>query len=312
MWLPWYVAAFMAALLGLLGAAAQSRLPGRSALAGAVASETAIVLSLYAVWMKLADFAVTGSAAAAPHAMSVWHLEQRVHFPSEVTVQRAILAHPLVVQAFNGFYAIAHVPALIVFLIWMFARHRDVYPRWRNVGAVLTLSCLFIQTIPVAPPRLMPALGFVDTALRYGQSVYGTGGLKIAPQVAAMPSVHVGWAVLIAAGVVCVSRSRWRWLIVAHPVVTMLAVVVTANHWWLDGVVAAALLPAALVVVVGPERAAAALKGRPLVVAVPALSTVGESVISDAASPERGDRERSASHASAWSGQPRPGDGLLG
>jgi hypothetical protein len=61
-----------------------------------------------------------------------------------------------------------------------------------------------------------------------------------------MPSVHVGWALLIALTVICVSRSRWRWLILVYPALTTLAVVVTANHFWLDGVAAAALLALAL------------------------------------------------------------------
>jgi len=142
--------------------------------------------------------------------------------------------------------------------VWLWFRHPTNYARWRNAGAVLTGACLLIQMIPVAPPRLLPQLGFVDTAVRYGQSVYGTGGIKIAPQLAAMPSVHVGWAVFIAVAVVAVSTSPWRWLIVLHPALTLFAVVSTANHWWLDGVVAAALLPMAMAV----EALAAAMWAR--------------------------------------------------
>ena len=73
-----------------------------------------------------------------------------------------------------------------------------------------------------------------------------------------MPSVHVGWAVFIAVAVITVSPSRWRWLVLAHPLLTTLAVVATANHWWLDGIVAAALLPVAM----GVEAAAAAAWAR--------------------------------------------------
>jgi hypothetical protein len=249
MLLSWSAAAVMALCLAAFATTARrvrADRADRGGLAAALAWEAAIVLTLYAFWMKAADYAVTSSAGAAAHGRWVWRVERDLHLPSEVSLQRLVLPHPLWVQALNGFYAVVHVPALIVFLFWLFFRHGDVYPRWRNVGAILTGACLLIQMVPVAPPRLMPGLGFVDTAVRYGQSVYGTGGIKIAPQLAAMPSVHVGWAVFIAVVVLLVSTSRWRWLVLAHPVLTVLAVVATANHWWLDGIVAAALLPLAV------------------------------------------------------------------
>jgi PAP2 superfamily len=61
-----------------------------------------------------------------------------------------------------------------------------------------------------------------------------------------MPSVHVAWALLVGFGAVMVSSSRARWLVLAHPIVTILVVVATGNHFWLDGVVAAVLLGVAL------------------------------------------------------------------
>jgi MFS superfamily sulfate permease-like transporter len=90
--------------------------------------------------------------------------------------------------------------------------------------------------------------GMVDTAVRYGQSVYGSVAGFNADQLSAMPSVHVGWALLVALVVVQVSKSRWRWLALAYPALTVLAVTVTANHYWLDGIVAALLLGLVLLV----------------------------------------------------------------
>ena len=82
----------------------------------------------------------------------------------------------------------------------------------------------------------------VDTAVKYGQSVYSWHGGFNADELSAMPSVHVGWALIVALAVITVSRSRWRWLAAGYPLLTLLVVVVTANHFWLDGIVAAALV----------------------------------------------------------------------
>lgn len=240
MWLDWRIA-MVAAVLLAAGAAATRRPSPRAAPARAFALEAALVLSLYALWHWVGTITVTQSDGAVANADRIRGWEHAWHFPSEVAWQRAILGHPWLVQAANVFYAVVHVPALIAFLVWLFLRHRDRYPAIRNVIAFTTLGCLLIQLVPVAPPRLVANLGFVDTARVYGQSVYGSTGLS-ADQVAAMPSLHVAWAMIVGAGVVLASTSRWRWLVLAHPALTLVVVVVTANHWWLDGVVAVAVI----------------------------------------------------------------------
>jgi len=270
MLVPWTWAAAAAACL-LVGSSAlrwARRAPKRSDLA----LETAIVLALYSLWQEGGTLAVNHVAGAVSHARWVWHVERLLHLPSEVGAQGLVLSHPLLVQALNGFYDIVHVPALIAFLLWLYFRHRDEYSRWRTIGAILTGACLLIQMIPVAPPRLMTNLGFVDTAMRYKESVYAPGGIGDATQLAAMPSVHVAWAVFIAVAVIAVSRSRWRWLVLAHPAATLFAVVATANHWWLDGIVAAALLPASAGAYLLTSRAWRGLLRRPAVL-VPAPAT---------------------------------------
>jgi hypothetical protein len=95
----------------------------------------------------------------------------------------------------------------------------------------------------------VPGLGFVDTGLAYHQSVYTSLGRGAADQLSAMPSVHVGWAVAIGLAVVLISSSRWRWLVLLHPIATVLVVVVTGNHFWLDGIVASVILVVAYLAV---------------------------------------------------------------
>ena len=208
--------------------------------------EASLIIGLYALWQFAGSLSGNGTYAAVGRGQWIWNTERSTHLLSEHTVQGWILPHPLIVQAANLYYDTMHFTMMIVFLFWLFIRHRDAYPRWRTTLAILTASCLLIQLIPVAPPRMLPNLDMVDTAMKYGQSVYGTTGGFRADQLSAMPSVHVGWALLIAACVYTVGTTRWRYIGIAHAVMTVLVVVATGNHYWGDGIVAAALLIAAL------------------------------------------------------------------
>jgi hypothetical protein len=204
------------------------------------ARETALIAALYSLWQLIGTLAVTSTDGAFARARWLDDLERDLHLPGEASMQRLVTGSSLLTQAANVYYATMHFTALFAFLLWLFVRHRERYAPVRNTLALTTLACLLIQLVPVAPPRLLP--GFVDTAARYGQSVYGLG--FGADELSAMPSVHVAWAVLIGWYAARVARSGWRWVGAAHAVITVLVVVVTANHWWADGVVAVAVLVA--------------------------------------------------------------------
>jgi hypothetical protein len=222
--------------------------PRRLAMAAGIAQEAAILLALFALWQLAGSYSLIGPDGALARAQWIWHAERVVHMPSETEIQRAFLGHPLLVQALNLYYASLHFVVLISCLVWVYARHRRHYPQVRITLVLFTAGALLIQFLPVAPPRMLPGDGMVDTAARYGQSVYGSVAGFNADQLSAMPSVHIGWALLVALVVVQVSRSRWRWLALGYPALTLLAVVVTANHFWLDGIAAALLLALALLV----------------------------------------------------------------
>jgi hypothetical protein len=242
MWLPWQLAVLGAILLTALGWSTRRSSNRRVILAGAFARETALVLVLYAIWQFAGKLSVMQVTGALDRGRWVSQFERTLHLPSEVTLQQAVLPHRGLIQAANSYYAIMHVPALVAFLVWLFVRHRDRYPAVRNVLAIATGAALAVQLIPLAPPRMLPGLGFVDTAARYHQSVFEPLGRGLAGQLSAMPSVHVAWAVLIGVAVWSIGRGSGRWIGPGHAVVTVLVVVVTANHWWLDGIVAVMLL----------------------------------------------------------------------
>lgn len=208
----------------------------------AAAREATVITTLYAGWQLLGHMTHREVDGAKANALSVVHAQQALHLPSELSLQTMILGHDWLVQAANGYYIYGHFNPMIVLLAWVWWRHRDTYPRVRLLVCAMTAISFIAHTIPVAPPRLMPELGYRDVAVDYGQSVYGSFGSGIPGQLLAMPSLHVGWAILVAYVVVTTARSRWRWLVLLHPVAMSWDVVVTANHWWADGIVAGGIL----------------------------------------------------------------------
>ena len=261
-WMPWKMALEVAIPLLVIGVL--WRPAGRRArIVTALCREGALVMGLYALWNLLGTLSLNHVGGAMSRGRSIWDIERALGLPSEVDVQKPFLDHDLIIRAFNQYYAWVHVPALGIFLIWLFLRHRDVYPTWRTSLALLTLACFVIQLVPVAPPRMFPGLGFVDTGHLYGDSVYGALRAPGPAQLSAMPSVHVAWAVLIGWVAYSVSTSRWRWIAVAHAGMTILVVTATANHWWLDGIVAAALLVAIRLATHGGRALARALPALP-------------------------------------------------
>jgi hypothetical protein len=149
-----------------------------------------------------------------------------------------------VFRAADVYYTGVHFPLIVLFLVWGFARRPAPEYEWaRNLLVLQTGTALMIHlAFPLAPPRMFPQWGFTDTMTVLGPSPYDGASGAIANQFAAMPSLHIGWAVLIAY-VVARTGPRWlAWIAGTHAAVTVLVVVITANHWWLDGVVGVLLL----------------------------------------------------------------------
>ncbi|MGW8887147.1 phosphatase PAP2 family protein [Streptomyces sp. NPDC055749] len=210
--------------------------------------ELLLVAGLFLVY-KLGRQAANGHVEEAfRNAGHVWDLERAVHLPGEGAVQSLLLHSETLVHLANTYYATVHFPATLLFLVWLYWRRPRHYVWSRRVLAVLTGAALALHLLfPLAPPRMLDAAALVDTGQVYGPTVYGDTPAtdSMANQFAAMPSLHFGWAVMVAVGLIVATRSRWRWLWLLHPAATLLVIVGTANHYWLDAVVVSALLAVA-------------------------------------------------------------------
>ena len=230
--------------------------------AAAFARDFAVVMMLLGLWQWVGGYVHTRVAGAMERAEAIYRLQRLIHLPDEVALQHLVLSHPWLVRLANTYYGYAHLNGMAVFLVWIWWRRRSEYARARTVIVLSTLACFLVQIVPVAPPRLLPQRGYVDTALQYGQSVYGEFGTGMANQLSAMPSVHVGWAVIVAAFVWRCGGRGWRWVGLVHAVTTVLVVVVTANHWWLDGIVATGFVAVSVPVGARLDRLASRVTAR--------------------------------------------------
>jgi PAP2 superfamily protein len=213
--------------------------------------ELVVIAAMFGAYKLGRIMAAKHVGTAFDNAYVVWDLERILRLPDELSVQTLMLKSTLVIKSANVYYVAVHFPATAAFLIWLYLRRPGDYLWIRRTLALTTASGLLVHlAIPVAPPRMLGPLGFVDTADVYGPAVYGPPAQNsLADQYAAMPSLHIGWAIVVAIGIIASTKTRWRWLAIAHPVATTLVVIGTANHFWLDGMVAAGLLAVSLVVV---------------------------------------------------------------
>ena len=228
----------------------------RSRSAARAVLELAIIAVLYFAYRVGRLIGLGREDVARENAAQVYQSQQLLHLPSEAMIQNAVGAVPDIYEIANHYYVTLHFPVIVAFLLWgFFTRPRAQYEWARNLLIVQTFLALLIHiAFPLAPPRMFPRWGFVDTMALLGPDAYGGASASVANQYAAMPSLHIGWAVLIAVVLVRAAPLPIALLGVLHAAVTVFVVVITANHWLLDGVVATALLGVGLLLFPEPSR----------------------------------------------------------
>ena len=214
--------------------------------------ELGLLVGLYAGYSAARLLGDADLAGATANAHDLLAVERSLHLDIEGPANAALDAWPFLAILASYWYSLLHYVVTPAVLVWVYRRRHGDYPRVRNALVIASaIGLVGFTLLPMAPPRMLP--GFVDT-LASTSGAGWWGGEASAPkglgaltnQLAAMPSLHVGWAVWVAWVVVGLSTHRWvRTLAIAYPVVTTLVVVATANHYLLDAVAGA------LVVVVG-------------------------------------------------------------
>jgi hypothetical protein len=170
----------------------------------------------------------------------VWKTEETLGIAVEKTVNHAMNSVEWLIVGMNYYYATLHFIVTIGVLAWLYRLHPGRYAAIRLALFATTAAALLgYYFYPLAPPRLMPGGGFIDTVLvhKTGGSMASGNLASVSNQYAAMPSMHIGWSVWCGVTILVLARSAWaRTVGVLYPVVTLVVIVATANHFWLDAV----------------------------------------------------------------------------
>lgn len=206
--------------------------------------EIVIIAATFFGYEQVRHLTRNDTDSAFANARRVVDVEQTMHVFGEHGIQHVAMRMDGLIQFLNHYYVFVHFPVSFTFVGWVVLRHRDLYPRFRNWFLSVTLLALVIHVLyPLAPPRMLDQRGFVDTLHVYGPRIYSQDtNASVANQFAAMPSLHFGWALLIAMMFIRIKRTRWSYLALLHPAITLLAIVATANHYIADAAVAGALV----------------------------------------------------------------------
>ncbi|MBA4179813.1 MAG: hypothetical protein C0506_04420 [Anaerolinea sp.] len=204
--------------------------------------ELVVVVSAFLVYFLIRGSVVGRAGEAMVRGFNVIELEQQLRIYWELEMQSWILDHYWLIKTMNWIYFWGHMPLVIVIALWLYVGHRDTYRLTRNAFlASGAIGVVIYWAFPVAPPRLVPFAGFIDTMAAFDRVGYNAQETKaFVNPFAAIPSLHFGWSMLLGAVVAYVGKHPLWWLFGAvWPVAMFFAIVMTGNHFIIDAVAGA-------------------------------------------------------------------------
>ncbi|MGW0748704.1 bifunctional glycosyltransferase 87/phosphatase PAP2 family protein [Streptomyces sp. NPDC002587] len=244
----------------------------------------------YSIYSHIRAAAPTSRSLAEGNGSQIHGIERALAIDIEHAVNHAVVNTPWLEAFFNFYYTSFHFVVPLTILAVLYWRRPGDY-RWAraSLGLATVLALIGFWLYPLAPPRLMPGLGFIDTVhgpQDLANPSYGAM-TAISNQYAAMPSLHFGWSLWCGIAIVVLAPKGWQKLLGAlHPLITVCAIVATANHWVLDAVGGAVVVAAGFGLVYalsGPRRLSTGL---------PVQRTAGQDAEVGGDAEDGGDRER--------------------
>ncbi|MCX4832846.1 phosphatase PAP2 family protein [Streptomyces sp. NBC_01016] len=194
----------------------------------------------YSAYQQVRIVAAGGRPRAEEHGAQVHAVERFLGIDIEHWANHAVVSVGWLRNFFDFYYTSFHFVVPLTVLAVLYVRRPADY-RWArtSLGFATVLALVGFWLYPLAPPRLMPTLGFIDTVhgvQDFSQPDYGTL-TAVTNQYAAMPSLHFGWSLWCGLVIVALAPKWWmKALGLVHPLFTVSAIVATGNHWVLDAV----------------------------------------------------------------------------
>ncbi|MFI0879545.1 phosphatase PAP2 family protein [Streptomyces parvus] len=230
--------------------------------------ELLLIRVVYDAYAQVRLAARAGRPLAEEHGRQIHAIEQWLHIDIEHWVNHTVVKIDWLRDFFDYYYSTFHFIVPLTILGVLYVRRPADY-RWvrSSIGFATLLALVGFWLYPLAPPRLMPGLGFIDTVhgvQDFAKPDYGTL-TTVTNQYAAMPSLHFGWSLWCGVVIVMLAPKLWmKALGLLHPLFTIAAIVATANHWVLDAVGGALVVAAGFgltYVLSGPRKLETREKG---------------------------------------------------
>ncbi|MFI9804940.1 bifunctional glycosyltransferase 87/phosphatase PAP2 family protein [Streptomyces sp. NPDC052301] len=213
--------------------------------------ELLLIRVTYAAYQQVRLAATGGSntesrLTAEYHGRLVLDTERFLHVDVEHAVNHAVAEIGWLRCFFDFYYESFHFVVPLTVLAVLYWRRPCDY-RWArsSLGFATFLALIGFWLFPLAPPRLMPTFGVIDTVhgvQDFSKPDYGTL-TALTNQYAAMPSLHFGWALWCGVVIEVIAPKRWMQALgLLHPLLTLSAIVATGNHWVLDAAGGAAVV----------------------------------------------------------------------
>ena len=219
--------------------------------------EIVLVVSAFLVYFYIRGVVVGREGEAIARGLDIIRLERALGIYWELEMQSWVLDRYWAIKTVNWVYFYGHMPLVIMFAFWLYIWHRRAYKLSRNAFlASGAIGVVMYALWPVAPPRLIPDAGFLDTMAIYDRVGYNAQETKaFVNPYAALPSLHFGWSLLLSVVVFRVTQQRaLRLFAVLWPAAMFFAIVMTGNHFIIDAVVGAIVSFAGFGIALALER----------------------------------------------------------